>query len=187
MSIFKVQTDADEVLVEFDSVIAIHRVASGGGCHVKAATISVIAVGIPQIDKQIFDLERPVFGKCHFNSRADSPAEFRVGLVRQTGQGRLHIRTRAAGGPVDENAVPRVAEARAERSQPIARGLAAQSRGGRSSSGGSKDAGAKRTAAAAAETLPIEVAFDAEHPCTPLATNTYCSANQTAVDVEVPG
>ena len=96
MSIFKVQTDADEVLVEFNSVIAIHRVDSGGGCHVKAATISVIAGGIPQIDKQIFDLESPVFGKCHFNSRADSPAEFRVGLVRQAGQGRLYIRTRAA-------------------------------------------------------------------------------------------
>ena len=150
----------------------------------------MIAGGIPQIDKQIFDFECPVFGKRHFNPGADSLAEFRTALVWQAGQGRFYIRARAAGSPVDENAIPRIAEARAERSQPIARGLAAQSGCGRRRNSGEarrNEARAKTTVAGPLETLPIKVAFDAEHPCAPLATNTYCSANQTAIDVEVPG
>ena len=190
MAILKVQADAENVLVEFDGVIAIHRVDNyrrGGACHVIAATISVIAGRIRQIDKQIFSFDRPVLGHGYFNSAAHRPAEYRTTLIRQAGQGRFYIGAGAAGGSVDQNAVPRIAEARTERSQPIARGLAAQSGGGRSRSGGKKNAGAKRTAATAADTLPIKIAFDAEHPCAPLAAHADCRADQTAADVEVPG
>src|SRR6516164_311383 len=145
MAILKVQADAVNVLVESDGVIAIHSVDNRGphdGCHVVAATISVIAGRIRQIDKQIFCFECPMLGHGNFNSAAHRPAEYRTTLIRQAGQGRFYIGAGAAGGSVDQNAVPRIAEARTERSQPIARGLAAQSGGGRSRSGGKKNAGA---------------------------------------------
>ncbi len=157
---FEVHADADNVLVEFDKVICIQRQKGRGGCPVKAATISVIARRLPQIDKQIFNFERPVLGEGHFNSAAGGPAEFSIILEWQAGQGSFYIRAGPAGSPVHENAVPRVADARTERSQPIARGLAAQSPRRGSSSGGSKDAGAKSTAAGAADALPIKIAFD---------------------------
>src|SRR5690242_14640418 len=89
---------------------------------------------------------------------------------------RFYIRA-AAAGAVDENAVPCIADTRAERSQPVARGLATQSGSGRVSSGGREDAGAKSTAAAAAQPLPIKIAFDAQYPCAELAADPHCCAD----------
>src|SRR5262249_7634592 len=116
MPILEVHADAENVLVELDGVIAVHCVDNyrrGSACHVKAATISVIAGRIAQIDKQIFSFERPMLGKSHFNPAADGPAEFRIGLIRQARQGSLYIRTGTAGSPVDRNAVARSQSAHA--------------------------------------------------------------------------
>ena len=122
MAILKVQADAENVLVEFDGVIAIHRVDNyrrGGACHVIAATISLITGRIRQIDIQIFSFERPVLGHGYFNSAAHRPAEYRTTLIRQAGQGRFYIRAGAAGGSVDQNAVPRIAESTSQMRLPI--------------------------------------------------------------------
>jgi len=96
----EVHADADDVLVEFDRVICIHRGKGRGACHVIPATISVIAGHLPQINKQIFDLERPVLGEGHFKSAADGPAEFSIILIRQAGQGSFYIRAGTTSGPI---------------------------------------------------------------------------------------
>jgi hypothetical protein len=85
MPILKVQADSDDVLVKFDNVIRIRRdngwLGRGVGRNVIAATISVIAGRFPQINKQIFDFERPILGEGNFNSRAGCPAEFRIDMA----------------------------------------------------------------------------------------------------------
>jgi hypothetical protein len=84
MSKLQVHADTDDALVKFDRVIRIrcgNGWGPGDGCRVIAATITVIAGRIPQINKQIFKLERPILGKSNFNSRTDRPAEFRITLV----------------------------------------------------------------------------------------------------------
>ena len=188
VSKLKVYADTDDVLIEFYVTIRIDTRECRCCGGVPAATIAVIAHCIlRQVDKKVFDLGGPILGERPFQSAADCPAEFRVGLHRQAVQRRLHIRAGATSGAVDEDAVPGVAEARTDRSQPIALGLAAQSGCGRIEDVRRKKAGAKCTATAAADTLPIKIAFDAEYPCAPLAANTDCSADQATVDVEVAG
>src|SRR5262249_8047878 len=89
------------------------------GCHVIAATIAVIAGYIP--NQEVFDLCGPVVGERHFNHGAGRPAEFRIILRRQAAQRSLQIRTGAAGSPVEQDSVPRIAKAPTERSQPTAK------------------------------------------------------------------
>src|SRR5262249_10998631 len=190
MAKLKVHADADDVLIEFDGATRSRRGSGGGGGGVIAATISVIAGYISdQVNKEEFDLGSPIVGERPFQSATDCPAEFRVGLRRQTVQPGLHIRAGASGGAIDEDAIPRVAKARPERSDPSACGLAAQPgcrRRGRRDSVRSKKTGAKRTATGSLKILPIKVAFDAQHPCAELAAHSYGAADQTAVDLKVP-
>jgi hypothetical protein len=138
VSKLKVEADTDDVLVKFDGTIRID--CRDGACRgdclegrgIIAATISVIAGYIPhQIDKEILDFERPILGERELNPGTGCPAPFSIILVWQAAQRSLHIRASTACSPLEENAVPCVAEARTERSQPIACSLAAQSSRGR--------------------------------------------------------
>src|SRR5215471_11408311 len=92
-----------------------------------AATVSVIAGYIPQVDKEVFELDCPVVGERPFQSAARGPADFKPGLRWQPAQSGLQIRAGDAASAVKKNAVPRIAEACTQGSEPSAFGLAAQS------------------------------------------------------------
>jgi len=163
----------------------------GGGGVIAAATISVIAGYISdQVNKEVFDLGSPICRRTpipvrhrlssripRWSAAADRSTRFahsRRRLRRCHRRGRDPTRSQSAPGAFRSKCLRSCSSTRLRR------------RGSRDSVR-SKKTGAKRTATGSFEILPIKVAFDAQHPCAELAAHSHGAADQTAVDVEVPG
>ena len=157
----EVEAAADDVLVERDG---------GGG----AAATAEAAGGIGKADIKIFDLGAPIRCEGIFDAGAGGPAGLRRALKWQAARSRLHIGKRGAAGAVEEHPIPGIAGAAAHGGEPVALGLTAYD-------------GARAVGRGVVETLPIAVAFDAEHELANLIVGADRAAEQSAADVEAAG
>src|ERR1700722_1417576 len=115
---FEVDAGAEDVFVE---------------AHDGARSASTVANGragaVRQVDKQIFDLGRPILSKSELEPGTDRPACFDRTVESRWGiKAGLNIAESSAASAIEENAIESVTDAPAHRSEPLALRLARDGR-----------------------------------------------------------
>ena len=156
-----IHAQADDVFVEAD------------GCGGKHAAAARVASRVLEAGVKILEFHRPVVGHEVFDAGASGPARFGAAPVGQCRRRRLDVGEGATAGDVEQHVLGGIADAATDRGEVVAgSGTAAD-----------HSEGTDAVPLGAAEVLPIDVAFGADHELADLVIAANLAAGHEAVDL----